>query len=56
MPSDIALSAFRSQEAAVRGAHECHAMSLRASPKPFMPAGVEALGLFRTGCGKSRSR
>lgn len=37
MPFGIALNAFRSQEAAVRGAHECHVMSLRASAKPLMP-------------------
>ncbi|EFE65041.1 predicted protein [Streptomyces viridosporus ATCC 14672] len=28
-PSGIALNSFRSQEAVVRGAQECHAVSLR---------------------------
>ncbi len=37
MSVDIALNAFRSQEAAVRGAHECHAMSVRASAQPSYP-------------------
>lgn len=43
MSSDIALNAFRSQEAAVRDAHECHVTSLRASVKPMWPQELGAM-------------
>nr|BFD80681.1 hypothetical protein StreXyl84_00820 [Streptomyces sp. Xyl84] len=42
MPFGIALNAFRSQEAAVRGAHECHVISLRESTQA--PYATEVAG------------
>jgi len=63
MPSGVALKTFRSQEAAVRDAHECHATSLRGCPGPWASACSRNFGMAkravhrraRMSCGRTSS-